>query len=374
MADLTLRNVCKSFGRTEVLSDIDLAFARGEFIVFVGPSGCGKSTLLRIVAGLEEPTSGAVLIGGRDVSGLPPAKRGIAMVFQTYALYPHMTVFANMAYGLKLAGVPKPVIREHVQRAAKILDIESLVDRRPAELSGGQRQRVAIGRAIVRDPQVFLFDEPLSNLDAALRTQMRIEISDLHQRLNATMVYVTHDQVEAMTMADRIIVLNKGRVEQVGQPLDLYHRPKNLFVAGFLGAPQMNFLKGRCTAVSESEVVVAIDGVGDVAIPVDSDQSIIGQTVTVGIRPHDISETVGEIVFDLTIRIVEPHGGETMVHGTLGAEGPQMTVVLDGNSVVSARAIRTFRASAVNINLFKADGTACPRRVVPNVLRQRRQL
>ena len=245
MADLTLRNVCKSFGRTEVLSDIDLAFARGEFIVFVGPSGCGKSTLLQIVAGLEEPTSGAVLIGGRDVSGLPPAKRGIAMVFQTYALYPHMTVFANMAYGLKLAGVPKAVIREHVQRAAKILDIESLVDRRPAELSGGQRQRVAIGRAIVRDPQVFLFDEPLSNLDAALRTQMRIEISDLHQRLNATMVYVTHDQVEAMTMADRIVVLNKGRVEQVGQPLDLYHRPRNSFCRGLPRCSADEFSEGK---------------------------------------------------------------------------------------------------------------------------------
>jgi multiple sugar transport system ATP-binding protein len=371
MAELTLRNVCKSFGRTEVLSDIDLTFAHGEFVVFVGPSGCGKSTLLRIVAGLEEPTSGTVLIGGRDVSGLPPAKRGIAMVFQTYALYPHMTVFANMAYGLKLAGVRKQTIREQVRKAAKILDIESLVDRHPAELSGGQRQRVAIGRAIVRDPQIFLFDEPLSNLDAALRGQMRIEISDLHQRLNATMVYVTHDQVEAMTMADRIVVLNKGRMEQVGRPLDLYHRPRNLFVAGFLGAPQMNFLKGTCTAASDSGVVVAIEGVGDAVIPVNGDESMIGQTVTVGIRPHDISETVGEIAFDLTIRIVEPHGAETVVYGILGAEGPQMTVVLDGNSVVRARAVRTFRSSAANINLFKADGMACVRRVVPNVLRQR---
>ena len=240
MADVVLKNVQKSFGRTKVIHGVDLDIRDGEFVVFVGPSGCGKSTLLRLIAGLEDITAGDLFIGGERVNDLVPAKRGIAMVFQSYALYPHMNVYDNMAFGLELAKSSKAEIDAKVREAARMLQIEQLLDRKPRQLSGGQRQRVAIGRAIVRDPKVFLFDEPLSNLDAALRVQTRIEIAKLHTDTRATMIYVTHDQVEAMTLADRIVVLNAGRIEQVGTPLELYHRPANLFVAGFIGSPQMN--------------------------------------------------------------------------------------------------------------------------------------
>ncbi|HEX9447989.1 MAG TPA: sn-glycerol-3-phosphate ABC transporter ATP-binding protein UgpC, partial [Dongiaceae bacterium] len=242
MAQLVLRGVQKSFGDFNVLKDVNLEVADGEFCVFVGPSGCGKSTLLRSIAGLEEITGGAILIGDQDVSDLEPADRGVAMVFQSYALYPHMTVAANMAFGLKMGGMAKPQIAERVQRVADILQIGPLLDRKPRTLSGGQRQRVAIGRALVREPKLFLLDEPLSNLDAALRVQMRVEIAKLHKEIGATMVYVTHDQVEAMTLADKIVVLNQGRIEQIGSPLDLYRRPVNLFVAGFIGSPKMNLI------------------------------------------------------------------------------------------------------------------------------------
>ncbi|MBP0482167.1 ABC transporter ATP-binding protein [Sagittula salina] len=243
MTALTLENVSKSFGKVEVLKDIDLTVEDGEFIVFVGPSGCGKSTLLRVIAGLEEATSGEVSIDGEKVNGIPPARRGIAMVFQSYALYPHLTVQDNMALGLKQDGAPKARVAEQVAKAARMLDLEPYLKRRPAELSGGQRQRVAIGRAIVRDPKLFLFDEPLSNLDAALRMNTRVEIAALHRTLKASMIYVTHDQIEAMTLADRIVVLRDGRIEQVGAPMDLYNDPANRFVAGFLGAPSMNFFE-----------------------------------------------------------------------------------------------------------------------------------
>src|SRR5262249_25232625 len=245
MAGLKLQNVVKKFGQTEVLHGVSLQIDDGEFVVFVGPSGCGKTTMLRIIAGLEEATDGEVWIGNRQVNEADPANRGVAMVFQTYALYPHMSVEENMGFGLRMARRPKQEIKERVSRAAEILHLKPYLKRRPKELSGGQRQRVAIGRAIVREPDVFLFDEPLSNLDAELRVQMRIELSKLHSELQATMVYVTHDQVEAMTLAEKIIVLNQGRVEQVGRPMDLYRDPANLFVAGFLGAPKMNFLKVR---------------------------------------------------------------------------------------------------------------------------------
>ncbi|KJS08823.1 MAG: glycerol-3-phosphate ABC transporter ATPase [Hoeflea sp. BRH_c9] len=244
MGSLTLHDVRKSFGSVDVLKGIDLEVGEGEFVVFVGPSGCGKSTLLRIIAGLEDATSGSILINGREVNSVPPAKRGIAMVFQTYALYPHLNVRDNMSLGLKQAGMAKAEIGQRVDKVASMLSMKELIARRPAELSGGQRQRVAIGRAIVREPDLFLFDEPLSNLDAALRAQTRLEIAKLHDHLKATMVYVTHDQVEAMTLADRIVVLNGGVIQQVGSPMELYNNPANLFVAGFIGSPRMNFIPG----------------------------------------------------------------------------------------------------------------------------------
>ena len=254
MGNLTLKSVSKSFGPVEVLKSIDLEVTDGEFVIFVGPSGCGKSTLLRSIAGLEDISSGSIIIDGKEVSATPPAKRGIAMVFQSYALYPHLTVKDNMGLGLKQAGEPKAEISARVANASNLLSLDPYLERRPAELSGGQRQRVAIGRAIVREPTLFLFDEPLSNLDAALRVQTRLEIARLHKRLKATMIYVTHDQVEAMTLADKIVVLNAGRVEQVGTPMELYNRPANLFVAGFIGSPQMNFIEagrlGRTDAVT----------------------------------------------------------------------------------------------------------------------------
>src|SRR6202023_3503071 len=261
MAGLNLRNIVKRFGKTEVIHGVSLDIDDGEFVVFVGPSGCGKSTLLRIIAGLEEVTEGEVWIGGENVNGVEPAKRGVAMVFQTYALYPHMSVEENMGFGLRMASRPKQEIRERVKRAAEILRLTPYLKRRPKELSGGQRQRVAIGRAIVRDPEVFLFDEPLSNLDAELRVAMRAEIKALHQRLKTTTVYVTHDQIEAMTMADRIVVMHDGRVEQIGGPLELYDHPNNLFVAQFIGSPAMNIVNGTLRRGSGAAYVEADGGV-----------------------------------------------------------------------------------------------------------------
>ncbi len=255
MGSLQLRDIRKSFGATEVLRDIDLEVADGEFVIFVGPSGCGKSTLLRIIAGLEDASGGDVLIDGERVNTVPPAKRGIAMVFQTYALYPHLSVKDNMALGLRQAGEPNAEIEARVGRAAQLLSLGEYLKRRPAQLSGGQRQRVAIGRAIVREPKLFLFDEPLSNLDAALRVNTRLEIARLHRELKATMIYVTHDQVEAMTLADRIVVINGGKVEQVGTPMELYKRPDNMFVAGFIGSPQMNFLPAETIGVAGATTI-----------------------------------------------------------------------------------------------------------------------
>ncbi len=242
MGNITLKNVTKSFGDLEVIHPLDLTVEDGEFVVFVGPSGCGKSTLLRLIAGLEDVSSGQIMIDGKDATGNPPAKRGLAMVFQSYALYPHMSVRNNIGFPLKMAKVPRAEANKKIEAAAEVLNLTDYLKRRPGQLSGGQRQRVAIGRAIVREPEAFLFDEPLSNLDAALRVNMRLEISELHQKLKTTMIYVTHDQVEAMTMADKIVVLSDGNIEQVGSPLELYHNPKNLFVAGFIGSPKMNFL------------------------------------------------------------------------------------------------------------------------------------
>ncbi len=277
MGSLKLKNICKSFGDVEVLHNVNLEVEEGEFVIFVGPSGCGKSTLLRIIAGLEDVSSGEVEISGQIVNHLPPSKRGIAMVFQTYALYPHLTVKKNMSLGLKQAGESAKVIDERVNKAAEMLELMPYLDRRPAELSGGQRQRVAIGRAIVRDPKLFLFDEPLSNLDAALRVNTRIEIADLHRRLGTTIIYVTHDQVEAMTLADKIVVLQDGNVEQIGAPMDLYNDPDNIFVAGFIGSPAMNFLDARLLKMPDNVVTI---GLRPEAISLDNEKGKIAGKVS----------------------------------------------------------------------------------------------
>src|SRR5262247_1090678 len=279
MASVTLSRIRKSFGNTEVVHGVDIAIADGEFCVLVGPSGCGKSTLLRMIAGLEDITDGEIAIGSRVVNRVPPKQRDIAMVFQNYALYPHMTVFDNMAFSLRLAGRPREEMREKVAAAARILGLTDFLDRYPRQLSGGQRQRVAMGRAIVRQPQVFLFDEPLSNLDAKLRVAMRTEIKELHQRLTTTAVYVTHDQIEAMTMADKIVVMHDGLVEQIGAPLDLYDRPQNLFVAGFIGSPAMNFLRGTVRANGAA----AFEGPAGVKFPLAAPAAWAGRAVTCGI-------------------------------------------------------------------------------------------
>lgn len=265
MATLQLNNITKRFGDTEVIKGIDLEVNDREFVVFVGPSGCGKSTLMRMIAGLESASDGDILIDGQRINDVGPADRGLAMVFQSYALYPHMTVEGNMGFSMRLAGVPKEERRAKVLEAAKILQLEPLLDRKPKALSGGQRQRVAIGRAIVRNPSIFLFDEPLSNLDAALRVQMRIELARLHDELDATMIYVTHDQIEAMTMADKIVVLHDGVVEQVGSPMALYHHPCNRFVAGFIGSPKMNFMPVTLTGVTPEGVAIRLPGAGSAA-------------------------------------------------------------------------------------------------------------
>ena len=288
MGSIKLKNVTKSFGDTEVIPPIDLEIEDGEFLVFVGPSGCGKSTLLRLIAGLEDVTSGQIEIDGRDSTVIPPAKRGLAMVFQSYALYPHMSVRKNIAFPLKMAGLEKDEIDRRVLDAAEVLNLTDFLNRRPGQLSGGQRQRVAIGRAIVREPSAFLFDEPLSNLDAALRVNMRLEISDLHHSLKTTMIYVTHDQIEAMTMADKIVVLNAGRIEQVGSPLELYRNPRNLFVAGFIGSPKMNFITG------------------DVAKKHNA--------ATIGVRPEHISLSKESGEWEGKIRVAEHLGSDTFLH------------------------------------------------------------
>ena len=310
MASVTLSRVRKTFGNQAVVHGVDVAIDDGEFCVLVGPSGCGKSTLLRMIAGLEEITDGEIAIGGRVVNRVPPKERDIAMVFQNYALYPHMTVYENMAFSLKLAGRPREEMKERVQVAAKILGLHELLERYPRQLSGGQRQRVAMGRAIVRDPQVFLFDEPLSNLDAKLRVAMRTEIKELHQRLKTTSVYVTHDQIEAMTMADKIVVMNAGRVEQIGAPLDLYDNPSNLFVAGFIGSPAMNFLSGKLQRNSGGLDVVVGDGV-HVPAPGGLRAELEGKDVTLGVRPEHL--VVSDAGVPAEVVVVEPTGADTLI-------------------------------------------------------------
>ena len=312
MATVEIRNVRKAFGPVEVLHGVSVDIADGEFVVLVGPSGCGKSTLLRMLAGLENITSGEIAIGGKVVNAVPPKDRDIAMVFQNYALYPHMTVFDNMAFSLTLAKAPRSVMEQEVGRAAKILGLEQLLHRFPRQLSGGQRQRVAMGRAIVRNPQVFLFDEPLSNLDAKLRVQMRAEIKELHQRLKVTTVYVTHDQIEAMTMADKIVVMNNGNIEQAGRPLDLYDRPANLFVAGFIGSPAMNMVKGTVTGGK-----LRMEDGTEWPLPVNGAKPKEGPAIY-GVRPEHLQLDSGGI--PATVQVVEPTGSETQVLMRIGGQ------------------------------------------------------
>ncbi|KKB12561.1 sugar ABC transporter ATP-binding protein [Devosia geojensis] len=343
MADVSIRRLGKHFGTVKVLKDVSLDIADGQFVVLVGPSGCGKSTLLRTIAGLEEVNSGEIRIADRLVNDVPAKERDIAMVFQSYALYPHMTVSDNMSFSLRLKGVPKGEIKEKVARAAEILDLGHLIDRYPRQLSGGQRQRVAMGRAIVRDPAVFLFDEPLSNLDAKLRVQMRAEIKELHQQLGTTMIYVTHDQVEAMTMADTIVVMRDGVIEQSGSPLELYDRPRNLFVAEFIGSPSMNFLKGT----SGSHGFLTDDGV-----EVYSGVLPAG-TTTFGIRPEDM--VLDPNGLDVEVVVVEPTGPETHVIGRLG-KSPVAVVIRERIEIKSGERIRLL-PNPSRAHFFDANGT-----------------
>jgi multiple sugar transport system ATP-binding protein len=366
MSSVELKQIEKHYGGFHALKDINLDIEEGEFVVMVGPSGCGKSTLLKSIAGLETVSAGKMLIKGRDVTKMEPGDRGIAMVFQSYALYPHMTVAENMGFGLRMAGRPRAEIAAAVTRAAKILRLEEQLAKKPKQLSGGQRQRVAIGRAITRSPDVFLFDEPLSNLDAALRTQMRVELSTLHAELGSTMIYVTHDQVEAMTMASRIVVLNGGRIEQVGAPLALYNNPANLFVAGFLGAPRMNFLAGRISQASGSSAKVACAGGFEVAFEGLVGKWAVGEAVTVGIRPERLrlDDPNAATRFPAHVRLTEYLGRETIIYADAGELVTSGSDSGTGAFTVQIADIKPYQGgSAVSIGfdardayLFTADG------------------
>lgn len=362
MATLQLENISKSIGAIDIIRNVDLEVADGEFIVFVGPSGCGKSTLLRMIAGLDDVSDGNIRIGGEICNDESPKERGIAMVFQTYALYPHKTVYQNMAFALKLSRRPKDEIDRRIRDAAKILQMEQLLERKPGQLSGGQRQRVSIGRAIVRNPKVFLFDEPLSNLDAALRVSMRREIARLHARLEATMIYVTHDQVEAMTLADRIVVLDAGEVQQVGTPLELYHAPRNLFVAGFLGSPKMNFIDCRIVSADANGLRVASDEFGESHIPVaDGRGARAGESVTLGIRPEDlVLEPAEKETGNATISLVEELGDETLVEAVFPLGTELVIKARERSGLHAGDEVRlTFPYSAAH--LFDANGLAFER-------------
>ena len=357
MADVNLRSVEKQFGAVKVIKGVDLTVKDGEFCVFVGPSGCGKSTLLRMIAGLEDISAGELTIGGEDMTTVGPSERGVAMVFQSYALYPHMTVAENIGFGLKMTGHDKALIEKRTAHAAELLQLEPLLQRKPGQLSGGQRQRVAIGRAIVREPEVFLFDEPLSNLDAALRVQMRGELSKLHDDLKATMIYVTHDQVEAMTMADKIVVLSAGHIEQVGSPLELYHRPNNLFVAGFIGSPKMNFLPVEASAVSEGKITVKLPGGSE--LPLDAQgQTFSGGKVTLGIRPEHLSAGgEGDAIVAGKIRLSEHLGSETLFFINL-EDATDIAVKADGLAQQRSGDTLSVGIPAKACHLFDASGKA----------------
>ncbi|NVM74869.1 ABC-type sugar transport system ATPase subunit [Duganella sp. SG902] len=358
MAGLEIQGIRKGFGQQQILRGIDLSIADGEFVVFVGPSGCGKSTLLRTICGLESPDQGVVVIGGKDMTHVPPAQRGIAMVFQSYALYPHMTVYDNMGFALKLAGLPPAAIRDKVMQAAAVLRIEALLERKPKELSGGQRQRVAIGRAIVRQPEVFLFDEPLSNLDAALRVQMRIELKNLHRTLRSTMIYVTHDQVEAMTLADRIVVLRGGVVEQVGAPLELYQKPANLFVAGFLGSPAMNLIAGKVEAIDAQLMTVRVAG-GALA-PVSARAGVVvGGSVTLGVRAeHMALAPGGGSGIEVMVQAAELLGDASYVYLTPDGGGTQLIARVDAEAVWRNGQMARVQVAPERWHVFDHEGMA----------------
>ncbi|MEM9010023.1 MAG: ABC transporter ATP-binding protein [Pseudomonadota bacterium] len=360
MARVKLENVVKAYGDVEVLHGIDLDINAGEFMVFVGPSGCGKSTLLRLIAGLEDISSGSMTFDGEMVNTLSPSQRGIAMVFQSYALYPHMTVFENMAFGLSLAKAGKDEIDRKVRDAAEILQITPYLERLPKELSGGQRQRVAIGRAITRDPRVFLFDEPLSNLDAALRGQTRIEIANLHSRMaGSTMIYVTHDQVEAMTLADRIVVLRDGRIEQVGTPMELYTQPANVFVAQFIGAPSMNIVPATVTAGEGMSQVAPNGGSGAIPVPLAGGAQ---DRVSLGVRPEDLTLAAeGEAVFSGPVSHVEQLGEVVLAYLDIGQADTPLIAKLPGTSRIERGQVIHLSADPSASHVFDAKGAAIPR-------------
>ncbi|WP_050523357.1 ABC transporter ATP-binding protein [Pseudorhodobacter wandonensis] len=347
MATVSLRNLTKAYGKTRVLHGLNLEIGDGEFVVFVGPSGCGKSTTLRMIAGLEEVSGGEISIGGQVVNHLEPKDRDIAMVFQNYAIYPHMTVRKNIGFGLRRAKMPKADKEKRIEEVGAMLSMTEYLDRKPAQLSGGQRQRVAIGRAMVRDPAVFLFDEPLSNLDAQLRSQMRLEIKKLHQRVNTTIIFVTHDQVEAMTMADRIVIMKDGHIQQVGTPAEVFHKPANIFVAQFIGAPSMNLLEGRAKGQGvevAGRKIARATGVAE------------GAAVTVGIRPDDLLVTEEAGSFEGRITVLEPLGSETLAYVDIG--GQEVVARADGRNPPALGAVVQLSVAPENLHLFGADGKA----------------
>jgi ABC-type sugar transport system ATPase subunit len=354
MGHIKLTNVAKSFGAVDVLHDINLEIADGELVVFVGPSGCGKSTLLRMIAGLEKPSGGELAIDGKVVNTIPAADRGLAMVFQSYALYPHMSVRQNLAFGLENTKMPNAEIATRITEAARMLEIEHYLDRRPGQLSGGQRQRVAIGRAIVRRPVAFLLDEPLSNLDAELRGSTRAELAALHARLSATMIYVTHDQVEALTLADRIVVLRAGRIEQIGTPMELYNTPANRFVAGFIGSPHMNFLEGSVEPSSSGKAVATFAGGNRLELPVAASSIANGAPITLGVRPQHVSIANGSDGIAAKIKLVEALGSETILHTDVA--GQKILVVAQGQHNLTPGADIRLSLSSAPLHLFNEKG------------------
>ncbi|TPP05916.1 ABC transporter ATP-binding protein [Rhizobium glycinendophyticum] len=361
-ASIEIDNVTKRYGALTVLEEISLSIEAGEFVVFLGPSGCGKSTLLRMIAGLEDVTAGTISVSGNRVDTLPPGKRGVAMVFQSYALYPHMTVKQNMSFGLENIGMAKDEIERRVLAAAETLEIGHLLDRKPAKLSGGQRQRVAIGRAIVKEPKAFLFDEPLSNLDAALRGRTRLELAQLHHRLGSTMIFVTHDQVEAMTLADRIVIMNARKIEQIGTPMDVYQRPATKFVAGFIGSPAMNFLPVTGWKQGSSGLAVTTAGLGHVETRFNVPEGITPEGTTLGIRAEDITVlTDGSAGVPVTAEVIERLGDRSLVYGVLD-DGSKFVVEADGRSLIKAGDRLMVSVDASALHLFGADGRAYSRR------------
>ncbi len=360
MSYLELTQIEKYYDSFHALKNIDLQVEKEEFVVFVGPSGCGKSTLLRSICGLETVSSGKIVLDGQDITYIHPSKRNLAMVFQSYALFPHLSVFNNIAFGLQLHGVSKQEIRQRVERVAALLHLEGMLDRKPKQLSGGQRQRVAIGRCIVKAPKLFLFDEPLSNLDAKLRVRMRVELLNLHYETRNTVVYVTHDQVEAMTMADKIVVLQDGRIEQLGSPMELYEHPVNKFVAGFIGSPQMNFLPGKTGASDANAISCDIEGLGSLTVPLRADAWKPNEPITVGIRPEhiELEDTGSSTSIKGVVNIVENLGGETYLHVEIAPGAPLIMVKLHGSHRAKRGESVTLHLPADRIHLFGADERA----------------